>query len=173
MIKVLDETKKDYHYTGVDFSVGLIAKAREQFPDHKFIINDISQVDFEAASFDVVFVVATFHHLISKKERLKLLNKINKWLKPGGYLIMTNWNLWQKKYFKNYFQKFWLKRSYKDFFVSWQMYSGKSKKFWRYYHSFSVKELEKLLIKSRFKLKPKGVYKTKWNINCFVQKKEK
>ena len=170
LIKALQESKKDFDYLGVDFSDGLIDRAREQFPDKKFELNDISKVDFEANSFDTVFVIATFHHLPSKKERQELLNKINIWLKPGGYLIMTNWNLWQRKYMKHYFKKFWLKKSWNDFFVSWQMYSGKSKKFWRYYHSFSTRELESLLKKTGFKLKPKGVYKTKWNINCFVQK---
>ncbi len=170
LIKSLDEADKKYDYLGIDFSKNIIEQAKQQFPDRKFQVNDISDLDFAANSFDMIFSIATFHHLVSKKERLELLNKINTWLKPGGHLFMTNWNLMQPKYRKYIFKNWRHKRAWNDFFIPWQKYSDDNKKLWRYYHSFSIKELEKLLIKSKFKLKPKGVYKTKWNINCFVQK---
>lgn len=173
LIRALTEANKKFDYLGVDFSPDLIKYAKQAFPDKKFIISDISEVSFTPASFDAVFIIATFHHLDTKKQRLELLQKINTWLKPGGFLFMTNWNLWQPKYLKDYFKNFWQKRSYKDFFVSWQMYSDKKEKFWRYYHSFSRSELEKLLLISGFDLKPKGIYKSGHNINCLVQKSRK
>jgi len=170
LLNALAESDKKFDYMGVDFVPKLIERARTIHPTRDFKVADITQVDFPKDSFDIIFSIAVFHHLYTKKERLELLKKINTWLRPGGLLIMTNWNLWQPKYLKDYFKHFWKKRSWRDFFVSWQMYSQTSKKFWRYYHSFSRRELEGLLKKSGFKLEPKGVYKTKWNINCVVRK---
>ena len=170
LLKSLAESEKKIDYTGIDFSKGLIDQAKQQFPGYKFTVADIRKIDFPKESFDMIFSIATFHHLDSRKGRAELLKKINYWLKPGGYLFMTNWNLLQKKYLKNYFKFWWRKRAWNDFFVSWQQYSGDNKQLWRYYHSFTKLELENLLKKSKFKLEPKGVYYTKWNINSFVKK---
>ncbi|MBT7553069.1 methyltransferase domain-containing protein [bacterium] len=170
LLKSLEESNKKFDYTGIDFSEGLIKQAQENFPEHKFTVADMRELDFPENSFDMVFSIAAFHHLDKKSDRIKLLKKLNKCLKPGGYLFMTNWNLLQKKYFKDYLKYWWRKKSWNDFFVSWSKYSGDNKKHWRYYHSFTKAELEKLLEKTGFELQPKGVYHTKWNINCFVKK---
>jgi len=170
LLKSLLEADKKFSYTGVDFSNELIEQAKKQFPNFNFQLSDIREADFKAKSFDMIFSIATFHHLENKKERQEILDKIYKWLKPGGYLFMTNWDLQQKKYWKTFFKHWWQKRAWNDCFVSWQKYSGDNKKLWRYYYSFTEKELERLLTQAKFELKPKGVYKTKWNINCFVKK---
>lgn len=171
LIKLLDESHKKYDYLGVDFSKEFISHAKEKYTNHSFELNDMSKVDYPENSFDMIFMIASFHHLDSKKERLELLNKINKWLKPNGYLFMTNWNLLQKKYLKYILKNFFKKKSWNDFYIPWQAYSRDHKKFFRYYHSFTKKELEGLLKKTKFIMQPKGVYKTKWNINSFVRKK--
>ncbi|MCD4760666.1 class I SAM-dependent methyltransferase [bacterium] len=169
LIKSLEEAHDKYHYLGVDFSEGLIKEAKRKFPNHIFILADMVDLDFEPESFDMVFMIASFHHLPTRRERLELLYKINKWLKPGGYLFMSNWNLWQKKYMKYTLEKFWSKHSWNDFFIPWR--SDKNNVQWRFYHSFTTWELVWLLKKTHFKLQPEGVYKTKWNINAFVSKK--
>ena len=173
LLNALKAANKTFDYLGVDFSPDLIKHAKTAHPDQKFIISDMSDLDLAGQSFDAVFVIATFHHLDTKKERIDLLKKINTWLAPGGFLFMTNWDLWQPKYLKDYFYNFWQKKSYKDFFVSWQMYSDTKGKFWRYYHSFSLKELKKLLTQAGFDLQPKSVYKTGHNIYCLAQKSRK
>lgn len=170
LLKSLEESSKNFDYTGIDFSEGLIKQAKKQFPKYPFSVVDMRELDFPKESFDMIFSIAAFHHLDKKKERVELLKKINNWLKPGGYLFMTNWDLRQKKYLKNFFSQWWKKRAWNDVFISWQKYSDNQKKLWRYYHSFTENELEKLLLDAGFKLEPKGVYKTKWNINCFVKK---
>lgn len=169
-IKSLDEAGVDYEYHGIDFSENLIKQAQQQFPQHSFEVADMRALDFDAASFDMVVSIAAFHHLTSKKERQDLLDNIYLWLKPGGYLFMTNWNLLQKKYLKHILKNFSQKRSWNDFFIPWKKYLGDEKKHWRYYHSFTKYELKDLLKKSYFKFEPLGVYKTKWNINSFVRK---
>lgn len=170
LLKVLKESKSSIEYTGIDFSNKLIEQAKKDFPNYIFRVEDMNNLDFEENSFDMIFMIASFHHLETKKERLELLKKINKWLKPGGYLFMTNWNLFQKKYFKFLFKNIFKKKAWNDFFIPWQTYSKSGEKLWRFYHSFTRKELEYLLKKTKFKLEPKGVYNTDYNINSFVKK---
>lgn len=171
LLKSLEPLNTKYHYTGVDFSENLIAEAKKDFTDPNkaiFKIADMTKINFANNSFDMVFMIASFHHLPSKNERLDLLFKINRWLKPGGYLFMTNWNLWQRKYIRYFFKNFWQKKSWNNFFIPWHM--GYGQVVWRFYHSFTTGELISLLRKTGFTLSPIGVYQTKFNINCFVKK---
>lgn len=170
MLKLLESSGKKFDYTGVDFSQGLIAEARRQFPERNFQLADMHHLDFAPQSFDLICAVASFHHLQFKSEREKILADVYQWLQPGGYFFMTNWNLWQGKYLKYYFKDFWQKKSWRDFCIPWQ--SGTTEKFtlWRYYHSFGLGELAALLKKSGFKLNNKAVYKTKWNVVSLVRK---
>ena len=171
LLKSLEQSDKKLNYLGVDFSDQLIAQARQNHPKSKFITADMSELYFEPETFDMIFMVASFHHLASRAERLDLLFKANRWLKPGGLLFMTNWNLWQKKYMRYALEKFWSKRSWNDFFIPWTTDDGGT--VWRYYHSFTTGELVYLLKTTHFDLEPEGVYKTKWNINAFVRKPKK
>lgn len=169
-IKSLNEVGLNYDYLGVDFSEGLISQAKKEFPDYIFEVADMRDLSFEPESFDMIVSIAAFHHLTSVKERKEMLDNMYAWLRPGGHLFMTNWNLLQKKYFKHILKNFWQKKAWNDFFIPWQKYLGDEKKHWRYYHSFTERELESLLKKANFQMQPKGVYKTKWNINCLVKK---
>ena len=170
LLKVLQESNKKFDYLGLDFADNLIAAAKKQFPDFSFQVQDMESLKLEPESFDMIFLIASFHHLESLKARQKVLGDIYKALKPGGLLFMTNWDLRQKKYLKNFFNQWWKKRAWNDVFISWQKYLGDKQKLWRYYHSFTERELESLLLETGFKLEPKGIYKTKWNINCLVKK---
>ena len=170
LIKVLDKAGLKYDYLGIDFSEGLIDEAKKNFPDKNFMVLDMADIDFKENSFDLVLMGASFHHLTDKKQRQALLKKINYCLKLGGYLFMTNWNLWQRKYFQKYFFKnFFKKKSLRDFFIPYTL-PDKSASYLRYYHSFSITELKKLLLSNNFELSPEGVYKSKFNINCLVKK---
>jgi len=168
LLKSLEQADKKLNYLGVDFSDQLIDQAKANHPQAKFIVADMSDLNFLPGTFDMIFMVASFHHLPTKAERLDLLYKANRWLKPGGLLFMTNWNLWQKKYLRYALEKFWSKRSWNDFFIPWTTSSGGT--VWRYYHSFTMGELIYLFKKTDFDLEPEGVYQTKWNINAFVKK---
>lgn len=168
ILNLLKDTEAKYHYMGIDFSEELIKQAKDIHKQAHFKVYDMARIDFPPESVDFVLMIASFHHLPNRVERLKLLYKINNWLKPGGYLFMTNWNLWQKKYVKYIFKNFTQKNSLSDFYIPWKLNNGQVVH--RFYHSFSTNELIELLGKSGFTLNPKGVYKTKWNINCFVQK---
>ncbi len=169
LLKSLLPINKNFNYLGVDFSEDLIEAARKNHPDFRFVVADMTELNFAPETFDMIFMIASFHHLPTKRERLEILYSLNRWLKPGGYLFMTNWNLWQKRYFKYALYRFWSKSSWKDFFIPWR--SDQDKVHWRYYHSFGIGELTWLLKKTHFELQPEGVYKTKFNINAFVRKR--
>lgn len=79
-------------YTGIDQSEGLIEKAREKFPEAKFVVAPMTELPLEDASFDVIYCIAAFHHLSTEELRLQALGEMKRVLKPGGKVIMTNWN---------------------------------------------------------------------------------
>ena len=109
-------------------------------------------------SFDLVLMIAVLHHIPSKKLRLQILKNIYSVLKPGGRLVLVNWNLWQisgwKKKFR-YWQYLWnwaekIKRGVwgvSDAFVPWKPAGLETR---RYIHSFGKGELKRLLKRAGF-----------------------
>ena len=79
-------------YLGVDYSEALLKQEKEKFPNLEFIPGEMTAIPAKDKQFDVVFCLASFHHLPDRKARLKTLHEIARVLKPGGRLIMTNWN---------------------------------------------------------------------------------
>ena len=96
------ELLKDYQidYLGIDNSQKLIEQAKKKWLNHDFQVSDILDLSFLNKKFEIVFCVAVLHHIPSSRLRAKVLREIYSVLKPGGKLLMTNWNLWQKRYLK-------------------------------------------------------------------------
>ncbi|MFA6594137.1 MAG: class I SAM-dependent methyltransferase [Candidatus Buchananbacteria bacterium] len=158
-------------YLGIDNSEELIKIARERFKDKpwaKFEVGDMLELEsrnpayrsgrLKVESYDLVLLVAVLHHLPSKKLRLQTLENIFSILKPGGRLVMINWNLWQafgwKKKFRYYRYLFnWpekIKRGVwgvSDAFVPWKPAGEETK---RYIHSFAKGETRRLLKQAGF-----------------------
>lgn len=144
-------------YAGIDNCARLIKLAQEQWqtasdPRPTFKTGDILNTKIETNCFDIVFFIAVLHQIPSQKLQLQALNNIHQILKKDGLLIMTNWNLWQKKY-KKYVTKNNLKKTislskldFNDALIPW-----KETKIKRYYHAFTEKELSHLLQESHFK----------------------
>ena len=77
-----------YMVTGVDISGAMIKLARQHVPEANFIESDIMALDLPAASFEaIVSFYAIFH--IPREEHAELFRRIYRWLKPGGYLLVT------------------------------------------------------------------------------------
>jgi len=49
--------------------------------------------NLKSKKFDVIFFIASFHHLDSFEKRKKVLSETKKLLKEDGIIFMTNWNL--------------------------------------------------------------------------------
>ena len=163
------ELLKDYKvdYLGVDFSENLIREAQVKWPasrgepDKKFKVADLAELGNFKEKFDLIFCVATLHHIPSDKLRQQVLINMKNCLKPDGKLIMTNWNLWQTKYLK-YIIKYTLLKltdpektidgifikdlDLQDVFIPWQ------KKYQRYIHAFTESNIASLLKKTGFEV---------------------
>lgn len=134
-----------FYYVGVDTSKNLLSEAKRKYPHHVFKTGDMIRIPMKDKTVDVLFCIRAFHHLPTRKSRLKGLKEMKRVLKPHGVLILTVWDLWQRKYWRQLAKA--LVRSIVTFgayaagdtFIPW----GKEKKP-RYYHAFTMKELRKL-----------------------------
>lgn len=85
-IPVARELAKRHRVTGVDISDTQIARARVLVPGAEFVCADMTQVQFEANSFDAV---TAFFSIINVplEEQPHLIRNIAGWLKPGGHCL--------------------------------------------------------------------------------------
>ena len=144
--------QKTFYYIGVDSSKNLLLEAHKQHPHRTFKQGDMTKIPLRDNTVDVLFCVRAFHHLPTKKTRLKALKEMQRVLKPNGIIIVTVWNLWQKKYAwdlaKGILRSIVTLGNYasNDTFIPW----GKEKKS-RYYHAFTIKELGNISREAKLK----------------------
>ncbi len=81
-------TDAGHPVTGVDISEVQIRRARERVPGAEFHRADITDVAFEAGSFDAVVCFYALIHL-PLAEQPPLLGRVARWLRPGGRLVAT------------------------------------------------------------------------------------
>lgn len=155
---------KDYQpdYKGIDYSAKLIEEAQIKWPNYDFQVADITDLSFLKQKFDLVFLIATLHHIPADKLRQKVLSQVHSVLKPNGKLLMINWNLWQTKYLKYIIKYTLLKLSepnkevidgvkakdleLQDVFIPWQ------KNHLRYIHAFTELNVGRLTKKTGFEI---------------------
>jgi len=149
LINLIKDKKVDYR--GIDYSAPLIDIAKENFPDYKFEVGNILNLDFPENYFDDILLIAVLHHIPSAKLREKAINNMYRILKPGGYVLMTNWNLWQARFLQYHIKYNWLRHTKKvdldenDILREW----GKTGNY-RYVHAFTKIELDELGAKAGF-----------------------
>lgn len=149
--------KKQVQYTGVDQSQELIVLARIKSPEAQFVVGEMSQLAFADASFDAVYCIAALNHLPGYQKQLECLREIRRVLKPGGHLLMTNWNLHSDSAQKNITKHGWkiltdiADSAGIDVMVPWKSPEGESLGE-RYYHGFTEVELTRLLSDANFTL---------------------
>lgn len=171
LLEVLKEKK--IKYLGIDFSSKLIkmAQKRYSFPWAFFKTADFLTFE-ENQKFDVIFMIAFWHHIPSKKLRQKVLAKAKNLLADNGILIVSVWNLWNKKYFKyilkGIFDKIFRRKDldFFDTFIPWE------NQFYRYYHAFLFPEAKRELKKVGFKIIKAGKTKGKQSNFYFICQKK-
>lgn len=151
------------------------------------LLADIRYLPIRNQSIHNVFSIATIHHIKHKTDRKKLVTQINKILRNNGYIVITVWRKWQKKY-RSYFivdgfrrklslehreqQKVAGLDEYGDKFIPWTL-SGENRVYNRFYHFFSKTEIKKLL--KIFEIKEFNIMggpSNNDNFFIFAQKKE-
>lgn len=93
LIQLFEKYSLDITYIGQDQSEALISHAKNRFPVGQFLTGSMTQIDLPDKVVDVVYAIASFHHLPDQETRKQCLQEIMRVLKPGGALVMSNWNL--------------------------------------------------------------------------------
>ncbi len=156
--------EKEVEYFGVDNSEELIKIAKKKYPDAKFQVADALSLPFPDNFFDKIYAIALLHHIPSEELRLKILREARRVLKEKGILVITVWNLWQKRKTKKLIFKYSVsklfggmknfpeisKLDFKDILMEWQGVEN------CYFHCFTKKELEKLVKKASLNIIKSG-----------------
>ncbi len=159
---------KSINYIGVDASENLIEIAKNKFQKSSskntkanFEIVEGLNLPFSDRSFDNVYCIAAFHHIPSVQKRKDLLLEFFRVLKSEGKIILTCWNLWQKKYlplvFKYALKSIFSQFDFGDVLVPWKDQKGNVLAE-RYYHAFLRSELVRLVKSCGFELLEVGYF---------------
>jgi SAM-dependent methyltransferase len=115
--RLLDYLKRDFkgkfEYMGVDYAKNMIKVAKKRHPNFQGSnfpdspsrgLSSFARSNFQALqdqsldipgmgkqSFDLVTMIASYHHVFGRGERVDLLKGIKRVLKPGGKLLITVW----------------------------------------------------------------------------------
>lgn len=153
---------KSIHYTGVDNSPELLDFAKKRWGEsesRRFLLGDAMNLDWwKGEKYTVVFLIATLHHIPSENLRKKVLENVGQVLSPNGFLIMTNWALFRKKYLTFLAKNIVLKifgQSNLDFWdaiVPWKSARTGKVMAERYVHAFTLRELKHLVKESGFEV---------------------
>lgn len=126
-------------YIGVDNNQILLKEAKKLHPIEQFIKGDLLKIPLKKEIADVTFCIATLHHIPSAGLRKKAVSELKRITKKNGLVMITTWNLWQKKYWKSFLKTIFHEYEWNDVFIPW------ANKVKRYYHAFTARELKKLL----------------------------
>nr|MDD3720296.1 class I SAM-dependent methyltransferase [Candidatus Gracilibacteria bacterium] len=169
--RLLDSLKnssfKFSNYLGVDLSSELLNEARELHNGYEFLELDMTSLSKINKRFDIIFFIASFHHLHTFEERLDVLNNAKDLLNDNGLIFMTNWALNIGKNKGKY--KDSIIKNTENKFGSYD-YDIKIGKFSRFYHSFSISELEFIFEKLEFKIIENRLFDTEKNIISIIKK---
>lgn len=156
LLELFSNKKIDYY--GTDVSEKLIGLAQQKYASARFFKTNPSQTSlaFTDNFFNTVYSIAVFHHFPSKKYREDVARELYRVTKKDGHIIITVWNLYQKKYIKNILcnwkNKIFGKSSldWNDCYISFTDNEGK--KFQRFHHVFIKMELKKLFSSAGFEM---------------------
>lgn len=146
-------------YFGVDVSQKLIDIAKEKYGKEGVSFQKISSSDilpFPDNFFNSTVSISVFHHFPSRHAK-KMAREIYRVTAPGRIIIISVWNLWQKKYWK-----YWLNPKTifgKNIIIPFRNNQGKI--FNRFHHVFSKRELNKLFEQANFKMEKSFVLNKK------------
>jgi len=84
--------RKGFRITGIDFVPEMVRKAKEnalkQGVNIEALVQNITEIDFPASSFDLVWISYNMYSSVpTRKRRIQMLKKIHEVLKPQGYFL--------------------------------------------------------------------------------------
>jgi len=141
---------QDLNYLGVDVSEKLIDFAKKSHPNARFSKLNPSQTSLALDNdfFNAIYSIAVFHHFPSFEYKKKMAEELYRVTQKDGQVIITVWNLWQKKYAKNIIKN-WINKilgkskiDFNDCYITFKNNQGEV--FSRFHHAFTKRELKKL-----------------------------
>ncbi len=147
-------------YLWIDLSEQLLKEAKEIHPENEFMNLNMLDIDKITKKFDYIFFIASFHHLDNLDDRLEVLEKAYKLLNKWWKIFMTNWAL-NSSLNKDKYLKYFIKDS-QNKFCSLD-YNIKIGEYFRYYHCFSLVELDFLFKKIWFEVVENRLFDNKRN----------
>jgi len=152
----------DTVYTGIDFAPGMIATAKKKYPEANRKVADMLEyiTNLPQESVDLIVGVASIQHLFPARDRQLFFSHIYRALKWRGLCLLTN-----RSYSSRFIRKYRLQqlqasadsvflaqRKRNDLLISRKdpNYAQNKKKYERYYHLFTLRELKELSLLSGF-----------------------
>ncbi|MFK7780233.1 MAG: class I SAM-dependent methyltransferase [Candidatus Gracilibacteria bacterium] len=164
----LKKTSQDIKsYLGIDLSSELLNEAKNIYPDDNFQELNMLDINTLHNKYNVIFFIASFHHLDKIEDRIKVLKQANNLLLDGGMIFMTNWSLNSELNKKRYNDAI-ISGSENDFgSLDYNIKLGGND---RYYHSFDLKELEYLFKETGFEVIENREFENKKNFISIIKK---
>ena len=160
------DDNKNY-YLWIDLSEELLKEARKLYKDFEFIELDMLDLFKLNEKFNLIYFIASFHHLSSIEDRIKVLKDTCDLLENWWMIFMTNWALNSKLNYQKYKNSiiFWSENKF------WSIdYNIKIWKFTRFYHSFSLSELDYLFKESWFEIIENRLFENNKNFISILKK---
>lgn len=156
------------NYLWLDLSDEILNEARTTYSNKEFLNIDMSSIEaIKNRKFDYIFFIASFHHLENIEGRLEVLEKSFNLLNKDWKIFLTNWSLnsWLNK---DKYEKSIVTHSENEF---WSLdYNIKIWKYQRFYHWFSLKELEYLFQERWFEIIENREFENQKNFVSIIKK---
>ncbi len=154
-------------YSWVDLSSWLLEEARKIYPGVNFQEKNMLDISELSSQFNNIFFIASFHHLENIDDRLSVLQQSYNILEPGWMIYMTNWSL-SSKFNTPKYSKDIISDSQNNF---WSLdYSIKFWEYPRYYHGFTLDELNYLFTETWFEIIENREFDTGKNFISIIKK---
>lgn len=158
---------KNIKYKGIDKSKKLIQIAKQNNSNTDFEVLDMKDINKIKNKYDIIFFIASFHHLENDKDRLSVLLSAKNLLTKNGYIIMLNWYLYQLRFIKYHIKNILRLDFSKNLHIPWR--DGNRKIIGnRIYHAFSIKSMARLIYKTELKIIENKILNNK-NIFTIIQ----
>lgn len=157
----------DIDYFGIDASKVMIDEAKKKFWSDDFLVLDMLDLNkLKMKNFEWIFFIASFHHLLTIKQRIKVLENLKKIVLPWSYIFMTNWALHSELNKKKYSGSV-IENSKNEFWS--QDFNIKIWKFERFYHGFFLEELKYLFEKTWYEIVENRLFENDRNLISIIK----
>lgn len=158
----------DIDYFWIDASKWMIDEAIAKFGSNDFIVCDMMNIDtLQIKDFESIFFIASFHHLWTIEDRIQVLEKLKKIVQSGSYIFMTNWAL-KSELNKEKYETSIIKDSKNEF--GSEDFNIKIWEFDRFYHCFSLEELEYLFKQTGYEVIENRLFDNGRNFISIIKK---